>query len=194
MLQLHRHEWVVYAKPVLDGPATVLDYLSRYTHCTAIGRERLITVEEHSVRTRVRAHADGLGRKRGIAIDGEVFVGRLMQQVLPSGFKRIRHFGLLALDAKPDRLSKARQLLGLLHANPVAREQTEDFMRRVAAIEILTCPHCTVFRRRMVEQSRVDLSMLSELVSRGSRGRRQRRGATRTSRPKRAWRRSRTRP
>ncbi len=170
MQQLRRHDWVVYAKTALAGPAAVLDYLSRYTHRTAIGHERLLAIDEHAVRIRVRADADGLGGKRSIAIDGEVFVGRLMQHVLPSGFKRIRHFGLLAPAAKTARLGRARQLLGLPQANPVAREQADEFMRRVAAMDILTCPHCKAGRWRLVEQTRADLQTLGELVPRGCRG------------------------
>ncbi len=168
--QLRRHDWVVYAKTALAGPGAVLDYLSRYTHRTAIGHERLVDVDDRAVRIRVRADADGLGHKRSIQIDGQDFIGRLMQHVLPSGFKRIRHFGLLAPAAKARRLATARQLLGLPQANPVAREQAEDFMRRVAAIEIQACTHCNAGRWRLVGQTQADRSALAELMPRGCRG------------------------
>ena len=83
---------------VLAGPAAVLDYLSRYTHRTVIGNERLVAIAGDKVLFRVRA--DDQGGKRTVAMPGEQFVGRLMQHVLPTGFKRIRHYGLRAPAAK----------------------------------------------------------------------------------------------
>ena len=117
---LRRHGWVVYAKTPLAGPAAVLDYLSRYTHRTAIGHERLAGMTGDAVRLRVRA--DDHGGKRVIAMPGEEFIRRLMQHVLPSGFKRIRHYGLLAPAVKTERLAQARRLLGMPAANREAQE------------------------------------------------------------------------
>ena len=147
---LRRHDGVVYAKTPLAGPAAVLDYLARYTHRTAIDNERLVAIEAGKVRLRVRA--DATGGKRTILIDGAQFVGRLLQHVLPPGFKRIRHYGLLAPAAKTQRLARARQLLAMPAANPQAREDAQTFMRRVAAIEIACCPHCKIGRWIAVEQ------------------------------------------
>ena len=70
---LRRHDWVVYAKTPLAGPAAVLDYLSRYTHRTAIGNERLVGVDGDKVRFKVRA--DKAGAKRTVALDGRQFIG-----------------------------------------------------------------------------------------------------------------------
>jgi hypothetical protein len=109
MRALRRHDWVVYAKTPLAGPAAVLDYLARYTHRTAIGNERLVGIDAGKVRLRVRG--DESGARRTIALDGAQFIGRLLQHVLPPGFKRIRHYGLLAPATKADRLRRARQLL-----------------------------------------------------------------------------------
>ena len=100
---LRRHDWVVYAKTPLAGPAAVLDYLARYTHRTAIGNERLVAIDGDKVLLRVRA--DDTGGKRTVAMDGQQFIGRLLQHVLPPGFKRIRHYGLLAPAAKTERLA-----------------------------------------------------------------------------------------
>jgi len=137
---LRRHDWVVYAKTPLAGPAAVLDYLARYTHRTAIGNERLVGIDGNEVRLRVRA--DATGGKGTIALEGTQFIARLLQHVLPAGFKRIRHYGLLAPAAKAQRMALARQLLAMPAPNPQAREDAQAFMRRVAAIEIDRCPHC----------------------------------------------------
>jgi hypothetical protein len=165
---LRQHDWVVYAKTPLAGPAAVLDYLSRYTHRTAIGNERLLGMRDGQVLLRVRA--DDTGGKRVIAVPGEQFVGRLLQHVLPSGFKRIRHYGLLAPAAKAERLAAARRLLAMPQANPRAVEDAQAFMRRVAAIDVQCCPHCRLGRWRVVEQRSADRAAIAAPLLAACRG------------------------
>ncbi len=165
---LRRHDWVVYAKTPLAGPAAVLDYLARYTYRTAIGNERLLGMRDGQVLLRVRA--DSTGGKRTIALPGEQFVGRLLQHVLPRGFKRIRHYGMLAPAAKTQRLALARKLLAMPPANPKAREDAQAFMRRVAAIEIDRCPHCGLGHWRVVEQRGADRAAIAAPLLAACRG------------------------
>lgn len=165
---LRRHDWVVYAKTPLAGPAPVLDYLARYTHRTAIAAERLLGMRDGHVLLRVRA--DGTGGKRVIAVPGQQFISRLLQHVLPSGFKRIRHYGLLAPAAKTERLATARRLLAMPQANPRAVEDVREFMRRVAAIEIERCEHCKLGHWRVVEQRGADRTAIAAAVPAGCRG------------------------
>lgn len=165
---LRRHDWVVYAKTPLAGPAAVLDYLARYTHRTAIGNERLVGIQGDKVRLSVRA--DHTGAKRTVAMDGGQFIGRFLQHVLPAGFKRIRHYGLLAPAAKTERLALARQLLAMPPANPKAREDAQAFMRRVAAIEISCCPHCKTGHWRVIEQVLADPAALAATIPTACRG------------------------
>jgi Putative transposase/Transposase zinc-binding domain len=165
---LRRHDWVVYAKTPLAGPAAVLDYLARYTHRTAIGNERLVGIAGDKVLLRVRA--DGTGAKRVIALPGEQFIARLLQHVLPSGFKRIRHYGLLAPTGKTERLATARRLLAMPQANPRAVEDAQAFMRRVAGVEIACCPHCKAGRWRVVEQRGADRAAIAAAMPIGCRG------------------------
>jgi hypothetical protein len=131
--------WVVYAKTPLAGPSAVLDYLSRYTHRTAIGHERIVSVHAAAVALRVRG--DGHGKKV-VHIDGAEFVGRFLQHVLPPGFKRIRHYGLLAAAHKTQRLAQARAALAMPAPHPIATQSAAEFMCRVARLEIMRCPHC----------------------------------------------------
>ncbi len=165
---LRRHDWVVYAKTPLAGPAAVLDYLSRYTHRTAIGNERLVAIDADKVRFRVRA--DDTGGRRTIAMDGEQFIARLLQHVLPPGFKRIRHYGLLAPAAKTWRLALARKLLAMPAANPQAREDAQAFMRRVAVIEIDRCTHCKLGHWCVVEHRDADHPALAAPLLAACRG------------------------
>jgi hypothetical protein len=165
---LRRHDWVVYAKTPLAGPAAVLDYLARYTHRTAIGNERLVALADDKVLLRVRA--DDTGGKRTIAMPGEQFIARLLQHVLPPGFKRIRHYGLLAPAAKTERLATARKLLAMPAANPQAREDAQAFMRRVAAIDVECCPHCKVGHWHVVEQRSADRTAIAASTRAACRG------------------------
>lgn len=165
---LRAHDWVVYAKTPLAGPAAVLDYLSRYTHRTAIGNERLIAIQAQQVHLRVRRRSDS--GKRSIAIEGAEFVARLMQHVLPPGFKRIRHYELLAPAAKTQRLELARKLLAMPQPSAQAREDAQAFMRRVATIDIERCAHCASGRWRVICERSADRIALASVPPAGCRG------------------------
>lgn len=141
LAQLRRNDWVVYAKQPLGGPAQVLEYLGRYTHRVAISNERILGMEGNRVRFRVRDSANG-NRKKVMRLEAGEFIGRFMQHMLPNGFKRIRHYGLLGPAHKAVNLAAARAALGAPAPDPVVVESVEAFMRRVAGIEWLNCPHC----------------------------------------------------
>lgn len=147
--ELTRNAWVVYAKTPLAGPEVVLDYLSRYTHRVAISNERIVGIDAMGVRLRVRA--DDHGGKRTTLIDGQTFIARFLQHVLPSGFKRIRHYGLLSAATKTERLAKAREALAMPAANAQAREDAAAFIKRLAGIEVACCPHCRLGHWQTIE-------------------------------------------
>ncbi len=138
---LYAHEWVVYAKQPLGGPAQVLEYLGRYTHRVAISNERIVGMDHGEVAFRVRADATS-GKKRTLRLPGTEFIDRFLLHVLPSGFKRIRHYGLLAPARKAGRLALARTALDAPTPDPAVIESVEAFMRRVARIEWRACAHC----------------------------------------------------
>ena len=147
---LRRHDWVVYAKQPLGGPAQVLEYLGRYTHRVAISNERILGINGNCVRFRVRDSANG-NRKKVVRLEAGEFIGRFMQHVLPGGFKRIRHYGLLGPAHKAANLVAARVALEAPAPDPVVVESVEAFMRRVACIEWLICPHCHEGRFHVVQ-------------------------------------------
>jgi hypothetical protein len=138
---LRRHDWVVYAKQPLGGPAQVLEYLGRYTHRVAISNERILGMDGNLIRFRVRDSAHG-NRKKVVRVEAEAFIGRFLLHVLPSGFKRIRHYGLLGPAHKAANLAAARAALAAPMPDVAVVESAEAFMRRVAGIEWLACPHC----------------------------------------------------
>lgn len=142
---LRRHDWVVYAKQPLGGPAQVLEYLGRYAHRVAISNERILGMEGCNVRFRVRDSANGNRKKvvrKVVRLEAGEFIGRFMQHMLPGGFKRIRHYGLLGSAHKATNLAAARAALEAPVPDPVVVESVEAFMRRVAGIEWLSCPLC----------------------------------------------------
>lgn len=146
---LYQHPWVVYAKTPLGGSAKVLEYLSRYTHRTAVSNERITQITAREVVLSVRA--DEKGGKRQIRLPGEEFIRRFMLHVLPSGIKRIRHYGLLASPVKTKRLAQARQALGMPVVEAKAVESAAEFMRRVSGLEVLHCQRCKVGRLAVVQ-------------------------------------------
>jgi len=147
---LYRHAWVVYAKTPLGGPAQVLSYLSRYTHRTAIGNERIKAVTSNGeVIFSVRADAHG-GKKR-VRLAGQEFIRRFLLHVLPSGIQRIRHYGVLANGCKKTQLVQARQALGQPAPSKPARHAAQAFMARVAQIDIHQCPQCKTGRLAVVQ-------------------------------------------
>ncbi len=148
--QLYQHEWVVYAKQPLGGPAQVLEYLGRYTHRVAISNERLLGIHENHIRLRVRDPTRPKGR-RVIELPADRFIARFLSHVLPNGFKRIRHYGLLGPAKKAAYLAAARESLNAPAPQAAVVESVEAFMRRVAPIEWTRCPYCNRGRFVFIE-------------------------------------------
>jgi hypothetical protein len=106
--------WVVYAKPPFAGPQAVLAYLSRYTHRVAISNSRLIAFDKNSVTFRYKDYRrDGADRQQVMVLAIDEFIRRFLLHVLPRGFHRIRHYGLLAGSARKASLALARKLLNV---------------------------------------------------------------------------------
>ena len=109
---MRRCEWVVYAKRPFTGPQAVLAYLSRYTHRVAISNSRLVSMNEREVRFRWKDYrAKGRTRHKTMTLEPQEFMRRFLLHVLPGGFHRIRHYGLLANGNRRDCLAKARVAL-----------------------------------------------------------------------------------
>ena len=92
-----KKSWIVYAKPPFSGPEAVLAYLSRYTHRVAISNHRLISFDKAEVTFRYKNYRQsGTERHRTMTLHADEFIRRFLLHVLPTGFHRIRHYGLLA--------------------------------------------------------------------------------------------------
>jgi len=127
---------VVYAKPPFGGPEAVLAYLSRYTHRVAISNRRLISQDEAGVTFRYKDYrCDGDARHRTMTLSADEFIRRFLMHVLPKGFHRIRHYGLLATGQCKANIARARELLAA-PAPVVTNEPASSTDRRAA------CPCC----------------------------------------------------
>ena len=93
--RLYEHDWVVYAQPPAAGPAVVLKYLARYVSRVAFSESRLLRLEEGRVTFTVKDYRRG-GQQRLLTLEAVEFLRRFLQHVLPKGFVKIRHCGLLA--------------------------------------------------------------------------------------------------
>ena len=107
---LYAKDWVVYAKPPFGGPEQVLKYLARYTHRVAISNRRLKKLEADQVTLRMKDYAEG-GKEKHLTLSADEFLRRFVQHVLPKGFMKIRHYGMLASRPREARLRLARRLL-----------------------------------------------------------------------------------
>ena len=134
-------EWVVYAKRPFAGPDAVLAYLSRYTHRVAISNGRLLALDERGVTFRWKDYrAKGSTRHKTMTLSADEFMRRFLLHVLPSGFHRIRHYGLLANAERKNNLARARELL---HVAPIANAQSDDVDVSIGVAQpTFICPHC----------------------------------------------------
>jgi len=116
---LRRSEWVVYAKRPFAGSKAVLAYLSRYTHRVAISNARLIALDEKGVTFRWKDYRiKSRDRLKTMTLAAHEFIRRFLLHVLPGGFHRIRHYGLLAGPTRADTIARVRQLLAAAEAAP----------------------------------------------------------------------------
>lgn len=160
LADLRKKGWGVYAKRPFAGPGQVLEYLGRYTHRIALSNERLVSVVADTVRFRYKDYARG-GQRRTMALGALEFLRRFCLHVLPRGFTRIRHYGLIANRHKRQALGLARAALGgamctIVHIPSrlpsAAAESVAAFWLRVAGTDITRCTHCHLGTLRLVRR------------------------------------------
>src|SRR6202158_2840558 len=139
---LRECEWVVYAKRPFAGPEAVLAYLSRYTHRVAISNSRLVALDERGVTFRWKDYrAEGRTRHKTMCLSTAEFMRRFLLHVLPAGFHRIRHYGLLANARRKNNIDTARALLQV-PAPPVPINPAATATPKGTARPTFLCRHC----------------------------------------------------
>ncbi|HAL90216.1 MAG TPA: IS91 family transposase [Erythrobacter sp.] len=127
LVPLRKIEWVVYAKKPLAGPEAVLTYLSRYTHRVAIANSRLVALHDSAVAFRWKDYRSSRKERwKTMSLTPDEFIRRFLSHVLPSGFHRIRHYGLLANGNRAANIAKARKLLGQAPPNNTTEDEPAE--------------------------------------------------------------------
>jgi hypothetical protein len=139
---LYEQDWVAYAKPPFGGPEQVLKYLARYTHRVAISNRRLLALDDAGVTFTYKDYADDRRHKQ-LTLAAPEFIRRFLQHVLPSGFVKVRHYGLLSNRYRADRLRVCRALL---------RVVTVATLVEAATTAASACPHCGACAWQVVER------------------------------------------
>jgi hypothetical protein len=146
--KLRRRKWVAYSKKPFDGAQQVYAYLSRYTHRVAISNHRLVNCQDGHVTFKARNNQSP-EHPRQVTLPAEEFIRRFLLHVLPRGFVKIRHYGLLAPGNAKTKLEKARTLLQLQepkeesHRKKEIRPQTwQDLLYQITGWDLKTCPRC----------------------------------------------------
>ena len=139
---LRRQEFVVYAKEPFGGPDATLRYMARYTHRVAISNRRLVAADDGAVAFRWKDYRiEGPERWKTMTLTPAEFIRRFLIHVLPKGFQRIRHYGLLANGNRAANLTRARELLAV--PVPVSTVETDDAAASVDAdAHPKPCPCC----------------------------------------------------
>jgi hypothetical protein len=134
-------DWVVYAKRPVAGPDQVLDYLGRCTHRVAVSNDRILSCTDGVVRFSWKDYADQ-DRRKVMALAVDEFLRRFLLHVLPRGFMRIRHFGLLANRTRRGTLTRCRDLLGHPPPEDPRAEPVHELMQRLTGVDLSRCPVC----------------------------------------------------
>jgi hypothetical protein len=137
---LYDKEWVVYCKPPFKNAACVVEYLGRYTHRVAISNKRILRIEKDTVTFKWRDYKDG-SKHKVMTLSADEFIRRFLIHILPNGFMKIRHYGLLGNRNKTTKLKVCKQLT---HTPLISKEKasTLELIQRITGIDVCKCPNC----------------------------------------------------
>jgi len=138
---LRKMKWVVYAKPPFGGPERVLDYLGRYTHRVAISNNRLLDLQDGQVTFSYKDYKHAQQQKV-MTLSADEFLRRFLLHVLPDGFQRIRHYGLLGNRHRAENLARCRELLAVPVPIPQPEPDYRERCRQLSGQDPLRCPLC----------------------------------------------------
>lgn len=148
--KLRRKKWCVYSKGTLNGAQQAFGYLSRYTHRVAISNQRLLSCVDDQVTFRARDNRSP-GTHRTVTISAQEFIRRFLLHVLPPGFVRIRHYGLMAPRNAKTKLQLARRLILQMKHLPESEETQnlqsrsqgwQELLKRLTGVDLTRCPIC----------------------------------------------------
>jgi hypothetical protein len=157
---LYGQEWNVYCKPSFLNAETLMEYLGRYTHRVAISNDRLVKIEADQVTFRYRDRNDSDHTKL-MTLDASEFIRRFLLHILPDGFVKIRHYGILSSRNRKSKLARCMTLLEVCHPHRNREKHTEpweDLLERITGVDPRICPYCG--KGKMVLKEVLDPSAL----------------------------------
>lgn len=151
--QFYQKQWVVYCKPPFTGAEGVLQYLSRYTHRIAISNERILKLEAGQVSFRWRDYSDG-DKEKIMTLAAKEFIRRFLLHILPAGFVKIRHYGLLSNRNRKNNIALCRKLLNCCPTETQDKkipETWQEYLLKISGVDVSQCPVCKKGRLFRVE-------------------------------------------
>ncbi|MCQ6282868.1 IS91 family transposase [Bacillus sp. EB600] len=144
MSSLYQKEWVVYCKPPFKNAGYVVEYLGRYTHRVAISNHRIVKLEDGIVTFKWRDYKDS-NKQKEMKVTADEFIRRFLIHVLPNGFTRIRHYGVLSPRNKATKLKLCKKLTNTkLNDTPKSKLSTLDLLKKITGKDFTICPYCGV--------------------------------------------------
>jgi hypothetical protein len=144
MSSLYQKEWVVYCKPPFKNAGYVVEYLGRYTHRVAISNHRIVKLEDGIVTFKWRDYKDS-NKQKEMKVTADEFIRRFLIHVLPNGFTRIRHYGVLSPRNKATKLKLCKKLTNTkLNDTPKSKLSTLDLLKKITGKDFTICPCCGV--------------------------------------------------
>jgi len=137
---LYSKEWIVYCKPPFKTASCVVEYLGRYTHRVAISNSRILSIDNGNVSFKWRDYKDG-SKKKVMTVSAEEFIRRFLIHILPPGFMKIRHYGLLGNRNKNSKLLICKKLT----FTPISQREktsTQELIQKLTGKDISICPKC----------------------------------------------------
>lgn len=136
-----KKNWIVYAKKPFAGPDSVLEYLGRHTHRTAISNHRIKSISDGKITFSYKDRSND-NKKKLMTLDAHEFIRRLLLHVLPKGFMKIRSFGFLANRCKKKNFECIRNQLGAPPSPDENQETICEMLLRLTGVDISLCPKC----------------------------------------------------
>jgi len=151
LTKLYKKQWVVYAKKPFGNAEKVLSYLGRYTHRIAISNHRIKKVENNKVSFQWKDYADN-NKKKIMTVSAQEFIRRFLLHVLPSGFFKIRYYGLLSSRNKKSNISLSRKLLGVVNRIiDNIKQSWQDMLLKHTGFDIRLCPRCKKGQMKLIK-------------------------------------------
>ena len=148
--QCYAQNWYTYTKETFSGPLAVVQYLGRYTHRIAISNTRIVSMDEHTVTFTVRDHKNS-NQTKTLTLEGVEFIRRFLAHILPKGFVKIRHYGLLANRNKKTKLKLCRKLTcSPTHKPKFEGLNTIEILCILIGRDVTVCPVCGEGKLRVV--------------------------------------------